>query len=225
MRLGLDLLTTMSSPGLAAELRGLADDPRPDVRMSVLAALAASGDEHARAAAGGRNPYQHGLDCPRPSGCERLRPSRRSTRGPSRSQASWRTRTWPSGARRSSRCRPATRLPWRPAVAALGIHARPEPPRERSVGSGTPSCPRWRRCSRARGRRPSGRDASRSGGRHQVGRARRDPPPARRAPGSRARRDRHRAPGRARTGRRSDRGGARGVLLRTFAMPAGSWAP
>lgn len=47
IRLGLDLLTTMSSPGLAAELGGLTDDPRPDVRLSALGALAASGDESA----------------------------------------------------------------------------------------------------------------------------------------------------------------------------------
>ena len=47
-RLGLDLLTTMSSPALQAELSGLADDPRPDIRISSLAGLAASGDEHAR---------------------------------------------------------------------------------------------------------------------------------------------------------------------------------
>ena len=46
-RLGLDLLATMSSPGLAAELGGLAHDPRPDVRLSALSALAASGDESA----------------------------------------------------------------------------------------------------------------------------------------------------------------------------------
>ena len=43
-RLGLDLLATMSSPGLAAELGGLARDPRPDIRLSALAALAGSGD-------------------------------------------------------------------------------------------------------------------------------------------------------------------------------------
>ncbi len=48
MRLGLDLLTTMSSPALQAELDGLAEDPRPDIRISSLAGLAASGDEHAR---------------------------------------------------------------------------------------------------------------------------------------------------------------------------------
>jgi hypothetical protein len=47
-RLGLDLLTTMSSPGLAAELGGLARDPRPEIRLSALAALAGSGDEAAR---------------------------------------------------------------------------------------------------------------------------------------------------------------------------------
>ena len=47
-RLGLDLLTTMSSPALHAELSGLANDPRPDIRISSLAGLAASGDEHAR---------------------------------------------------------------------------------------------------------------------------------------------------------------------------------
>jgi hypothetical protein len=44
-RLGIDLLEIMSSPALAAELGGLADDSRPDIRMSALAGLAASGDE------------------------------------------------------------------------------------------------------------------------------------------------------------------------------------
>jgi hypothetical protein len=47
-RLGRDLLGIMSSPALAAELSGLAGDPRPDVRMSALAGLAAAGDEAAR---------------------------------------------------------------------------------------------------------------------------------------------------------------------------------
>jgi hypothetical protein len=47
-RLGLDLLGIMSSPALAAELGGLADDTRPDIRMSALAGLAASGDDVAR---------------------------------------------------------------------------------------------------------------------------------------------------------------------------------
>ncbi len=47
-RLGLDLLTAMSSPAIAIELHGLAGDPRPDIRMSALARLAASGDESAR---------------------------------------------------------------------------------------------------------------------------------------------------------------------------------
>ena len=48
MRLGLDLLTAMSSPAVAVELGGLVGDPRPDIRMSALAGLAASGDERAR---------------------------------------------------------------------------------------------------------------------------------------------------------------------------------
>ena len=38
----------MSSPALGAELRGLADSSSPDVRMSALAGLAASGDDDAR---------------------------------------------------------------------------------------------------------------------------------------------------------------------------------
>ena len=47
-QLGLDLLGMMSSPALGAELRGLADSSSPDVRMSALAGLAASGDDDAR---------------------------------------------------------------------------------------------------------------------------------------------------------------------------------
>jgi hypothetical protein len=47
-RLGLDLLSAMSSPALAVELGGLAHDPRPDIRMAALVGLAASGDEAAR---------------------------------------------------------------------------------------------------------------------------------------------------------------------------------
>ncbi len=47
-RLGVDLLGIMASPALATELGGLAGDARPDIRMSALAALAASGDEAAR---------------------------------------------------------------------------------------------------------------------------------------------------------------------------------
>ena len=47
-RLGMELLGTMSSPALAAELAALADDPRPDIRMAALAGLATSGDGPAR---------------------------------------------------------------------------------------------------------------------------------------------------------------------------------
>jgi hypothetical protein len=47
-RLGLDLLGIMSSPAVAAELGGLAEDSRPDIRMSALAGLTASGDDDAR---------------------------------------------------------------------------------------------------------------------------------------------------------------------------------
>jgi len=47
-RLGLDLLTAMSSPALLAELGALADDRRPEIRMAALAGLAGSGDEVAR---------------------------------------------------------------------------------------------------------------------------------------------------------------------------------
>ena len=47
-RLGLDLVAAMSSPALAAELRVLAGDTRPAIRMTALAGLAASGDEPAR---------------------------------------------------------------------------------------------------------------------------------------------------------------------------------
>jgi hypothetical protein len=47
-RLGLDLIAAMSSPALAAELGGLAADPRPEVRMAALSGLSASGDEQAR---------------------------------------------------------------------------------------------------------------------------------------------------------------------------------
>lgn len=48
-RLGLDLLTTISAPALAIELKGLSADQRPDVRMSALTGLAAVGDAAARA--------------------------------------------------------------------------------------------------------------------------------------------------------------------------------
>jgi hypothetical protein len=48
MRLGLDLLAATASPTLAAELAGFAGDPRPEIRLSALAALATSGDEPAR---------------------------------------------------------------------------------------------------------------------------------------------------------------------------------
>ncbi len=47
-RLGLDLLTAMSSPVLLAELGSLASDRRPDIRMGALVGLSASGDESAR---------------------------------------------------------------------------------------------------------------------------------------------------------------------------------
>jgi hypothetical protein len=47
-RLGLDLLTTMSSPRTTTELASLVDDPRPEVRVVALAALAGSGDVSAR---------------------------------------------------------------------------------------------------------------------------------------------------------------------------------
>ncbi len=47
-RLGLDLLTTMSSQAVATELAALVDDPRPEVRMTALGGLAASGDDRAR---------------------------------------------------------------------------------------------------------------------------------------------------------------------------------
>lgn len=43
-RLGLDLLTAMSSPALASELRGLAHDASLEVRLPARAALAAAGD-------------------------------------------------------------------------------------------------------------------------------------------------------------------------------------
>ncbi|MET0773192.1 MAG: hypothetical protein ABWZ82_08920 [Candidatus Limnocylindrales bacterium] len=47
MRLGVDLLRSMGSPGIAVELATLADDPRPEVRTAALVALAAGGDERA----------------------------------------------------------------------------------------------------------------------------------------------------------------------------------
>ncbi len=46
-RLGLDLVSVMASPGLAAELAGLARDDRPEVRLAALAALAGAGDDAA----------------------------------------------------------------------------------------------------------------------------------------------------------------------------------
>lgn len=47
-RLGIELLGSVSTPWLGAELAGLADDPRPDVRLAALRGLAAGGDEGAR---------------------------------------------------------------------------------------------------------------------------------------------------------------------------------
>ena len=46
-RLGLDMLTAMSSPGVIVELGALAGDPRPEIRLSALAALSGSGDKSA----------------------------------------------------------------------------------------------------------------------------------------------------------------------------------
>jgi len=48
-RLGLELVASVDMPGLAPELHGLADDPRPEVRLAALTGLAASGDDAARA--------------------------------------------------------------------------------------------------------------------------------------------------------------------------------
>jgi hypothetical protein len=48
MRLGVDLLRSMGSPGIAAELTRLAASDRPEVRSAALIALAAGGDEQAR---------------------------------------------------------------------------------------------------------------------------------------------------------------------------------
>ena len=48
MRLGVDLLRSMGSTGVAAELEKLSDDDRPEVRNAALVALAAGGDEQAR---------------------------------------------------------------------------------------------------------------------------------------------------------------------------------
>ena len=47
-RLGLDMLTAMSSAGVNVELGALARDRRPEIRLSALAALAGSGDEPAK---------------------------------------------------------------------------------------------------------------------------------------------------------------------------------
>jgi HEAT repeat protein len=46
-RLGLDMLTAMSSPAVSVELDELTRDPRPEIRLSALAALSGSGDESA----------------------------------------------------------------------------------------------------------------------------------------------------------------------------------
>jgi hypothetical protein len=63
-RLGIDLLTATTAPGLAGELTGLTHDPRPEIRLAALAALAGAGDESAEvrlpaevsAAAGSQSP-------------------------------------------------------------------------------------------------------------------------------------------------------------------------
>jgi hypothetical protein len=47
-RLGLELASTLDAPAIAAELVGLADDPRPDVRLAALAGLTATGDAAAK---------------------------------------------------------------------------------------------------------------------------------------------------------------------------------
>ena len=47
-RLGMDLLASMTSPAMAAELAMLARDPLPDVRMAALGGLVGAGDEGAR---------------------------------------------------------------------------------------------------------------------------------------------------------------------------------
>ena len=48
VRLGVELLGSMSSPGLAADLAAMSRDPDPAVRLPALAGLAAAGDEPAR---------------------------------------------------------------------------------------------------------------------------------------------------------------------------------
>ena len=63
-RLGVELLTAMASPALAAELRDLAGDPRPDVRMAALAGLAARRRPGARRAPGGRGARGGGVRGP-----------------------------------------------------------------------------------------------------------------------------------------------------------------
>ena len=71
-RLGLDLLTAMSSSVLTAELKTLATDPRPNVRVSALTGLAASGDELAR----GRLAAEVGRSVASPDVATRLRAAR-----------------------------------------------------------------------------------------------------------------------------------------------------
>jgi hypothetical protein len=48
VRLGRELLATAAAPDVAAEIGPLADDPRPDVRLAALGALAVAGDPRAR---------------------------------------------------------------------------------------------------------------------------------------------------------------------------------
>ena len=132
-RLGLDLLSTMSSPALHAELGGLADDPRPDVRMSALAGLAASGDEPARRRLAGEVRASVGsasaaVRLRAAQALEALDPADRAAAPSSR------TTTWPSGPRRSTRSRPAT--------VRAGAHARGAPRRalgRRRRGRGRPA--------------------------------------------------------------------------------------
>ena len=47
IRLGFDLAGSMASPALAGELAALSRDPRPEIRLAALAALAGAGDERA----------------------------------------------------------------------------------------------------------------------------------------------------------------------------------
>ena len=138
VRLGLDLLAGEFSPAPLAELRRIAEDGDPELRLRALAGLAASGDERAADAAAQVGARPRALGRPR-------RPARRGGGA---------DRRGPQAARRAAR-RP------RPGRAARG--ARRGRPRGRDARGGRPARRRGGRGSADdRPRRRGGRAARRA---------------------------------------------------------------